>query len=82
MTEICDANKIKLIQPEIQSLCLLLLQIMEMSLYLELCVSQICGIRPVLGHVEGFSKEVKLLIKGNNQFSFSFSLSFLALLAF
>lgn len=70
VTEICDANKIKLIQPEIQSLCLLLLQIMEMSLYLELCVSQICGIRPVLGHVEGFSKEVKLLIKATEKHAF------------
>ncbi|KAL9253348.1 hypothetical protein AKJ16_DCAP10515 [Drosera capensis] len=35
------------------------LQVTEMSLYLELCVSQICGIRPVLGRVEDFSKEIK-----------------------
>jgi nuclear pore complex protein Nup188 len=39
---------------------------MEMALYLELCVLQICGIRPVLGRVEDFSKEVKLLLKGNS----------------
>ncbi|KAK9287536.1 hypothetical protein L1049_015957 [Liquidambar formosana] len=63
VTELCEANKSKYIQPEIRSICLLLLQILEMSLYLELCVSQICGIRPVLGRVEDFSKEVKLLIK-------------------
>ena len=41
---------------------------MEMALYLELCVLQICGMRPVLGRVEDFSKEVKKLIRGNNLF--------------
>lgn len=41
---------------------------MEMALYLELCVLQICGIRPVLGRVEDFSKEVKLLMKGETPF--------------
>lgn len=64
VSELCEANKPKHINPEIQSVCLLLLQIMEMALYLELCVLQICGIRPVLGRVEDFSKEVKLLLKG------------------
>lgn len=53
---------------EVQSICCLLLQIMEMALYLELCVLQICGIRPVLGRVEDFSKEVKLLMKGKTPF--------------
>ncbi|KDP27581.1 hypothetical protein JCGZ_19586 [Jatropha curcas] len=62
VSEVCNANKSKQIHPEIQSVCLLLLQIMEMALYLELCVLQICGIRPVLGRVEDFSKEVKLLL--------------------
>lgn len=66
--ELCEANKLKQLNPEIQGLCLLLLQIMEMALNLELCVLQICGIRPVLGRVEDFSKEVKLLIKGNHSF--------------
>lgn len=65
VTELCEANKLKKIEPEVQSTCLLLLQIMEMALYLEQCVSQICGIRPVLGRVEDFSKEVVLLIRGN-----------------
>ncbi|GAV84710.1 DUF3414 domain-containing protein [Cephalotus follicularis] len=63
VTELCQANKLKQINPEIQCACLLLLQIMEMALYLELCVLQICGIRPVLGRVEEFSKEAKSLIK-------------------
>lgn len=66
VTEICEANKLKQIHPEIHHICLLLLQIMEMALNLELCVLQICGIRPVLGRVEDFSKSVKLLIQGNN----------------
>lgn len=63
----CEANRVKEIQIEVQSICCLLLQIMEMAMYLELCVHQICGIRPVLGRVEDFSKEVKLLIKGTHK---------------
>ncbi|XP_011046730.1 PREDICTED: uncharacterized protein LOC105141252 isoform X1 [Populus euphratica] len=63
VSELCGSNKSKHMNPEIKSVCLLLLQIMEMALYLELCVFQICGIRPVLGRVEDFSKEVKLLLK-------------------
>lgn len=66
--EMCEANKLKQIDPEIHHVCLLLVQAMEMALNLELCVLQICGIRPVLGRVEDFSKEVKLLIKGKNPF--------------
>ncbi|KAG8368145.1 hypothetical protein BUALT_Bualt15G0014600 [Buddleja alternifolia] len=65
ITELCEANKMKQIAPEIQEVCLSLLQITVMSLYLEFCVIQICGIRPVLGHVETFSKELRLLIRGN-----------------
>ncbi|XP_057965187.1 uncharacterized protein LOC131155793 [Malania oleifera] len=63
VTELCDPNKSTQNPPEIQSLCFLLLQIMEMSLYLELCVSHICGMRPVLGRVEEFTKSLKLLLK-------------------
>ncbi|XP_058002713.1 uncharacterized protein LOC110643732 isoform X2 [Hevea brasiliensis] len=63
VSELCNANKMKQVHPEIQSVCLLMLQIMEMALYLELCVLHICGIRPILGRVEDFSKEVKLLLK-------------------
>ncbi|RDY02949.1 hypothetical protein CR513_13529, partial [Mucuna pruriens] len=60
ITELCQANKLK-VSPETQDVCNLLLQILEMSLHLELCVLQICGIRPVLGRVEDFSKEAKSL---------------------
>ncbi|KHN05465.1 nucleoporin NUP188 homolog [Glycine soja] len=59
-TELCEANKLK-VSPETQDVCNLLLQILEMALHLELCVLQICGIRPVLGRVEDFSKEAKSL---------------------
>ena len=68
VTELCEANKVDRIQPEVQDVCCLLVQIMEMALYLELCVVQICGIRPVLGRVEDFSKELKLLIRGTSLF--------------
>nr|XP_011457925.1 PREDICTED: uncharacterized protein LOC101300415 [Fragaria vesca subsp. vesca] len=70
ITEVCEANRVKEIQIEVQSICCLLLQIMEMAMYLELCVHQICGIRPVLGRVEDFSKEVKLLIKATETHAF------------
>ncbi|XP_055961923.1 uncharacterized protein LOC126683413 isoform X2 [Mercurialis annua] len=63
VSELCNANKLKQIPPEIQDICLMLFQIMEMALYLELCVLQICGIRSVLGRVEDFSKLVKMLLK-------------------
>ncbi|KAL6517393.1 hypothetical protein OROMI_033094 [Orobanche minor] len=63
ITELCEANKTKRIEPEVQDVCLLLLQITVMALYLEFCVIQICGIRPVLGHVETFSNELRLLIR-------------------
>jgi nuclear pore complex protein Nup188 len=68
VTELCEANNVDRIQPEVHDVCCLLVQIMEMALYLELCVVQICGIRPVLGRVEDFSKELKLLIRGTSLF--------------
>jgi len=61
--ELCQANKQR-VSPEIQDVCNLLMQILEMALHLELCVLQICRIRPVLGRVEDFSKEVKSLFSG------------------
>jgi nuclear pore complex protein Nup188 len=68
VTELCEANKLERIHSEVQDVCCLLVQIMEMALYLELCVVQICGIRPVLGRVEDFSKEFKLLMRGTGLF--------------
>ncbi|KAK6916684.1 hypothetical protein RJ641_019545 [Dillenia turbinata] len=70
ITELCEANESKEMPPEVQDVCLLLLQIMDQSLYLELCVSQICGLRPVLGRVEDFSKEAKLFFKATEGHSF------------
>ncbi|XP_050146122.1 uncharacterized protein LOC126621628 isoform X1 [Malus sylvestris] len=70
VTELCEANRSNEIQIEVQSICCLLVQIMEMALHLELCVLQIYGIRPVLGRVEDFSKEVKLLIKATKRHAF------------
>ncbi|XP_057456711.1 uncharacterized protein LOC130747712 [Lotus japonicus] len=60
VAELCQANKLRE-SPETQNVCKLLLQILEMALYLELCVLQICGIRPVLGRVEDFSKGARSL---------------------
>ncbi|KAF5194744.1 nucleoporin [Thalictrum thalictroides] len=59
----CEANKSKQIPSEIWDVCLMLLQILDKSLHLEFCVAQSCGIRPVLGHLEDFSKEFKLLLQ-------------------
>lgn len=64
VTELCEANKMKQLTSEIRNACLLLMQITIMALYLEFCVVQICGMRPVLGHIENFSKELRLLIRG------------------
>lgn len=64
VTDVCEANQSKPILPETESVCFLMLQILEKSLYLELCVSQSCGIRPVLGRIEDFSKGIKLLMRG------------------
>ncbi|KAJ8433951.1 hypothetical protein Cgig2_001880 [Carnegiea gigantea] len=63
VTEVCEANRSKQMQSETQDSCCLLLRILEMALYLEFCVSQICGIRPVLGHVEDFSKALRTLVR-------------------
>ncbi|CAA7391364.1 unnamed protein product [Spirodela intermedia] len=61
VTEICNSKVSREIQPKSQLLCQLLLQILEKALYLELCVSQSCGIRPVMGRTEDFAKEIRLL---------------------
>lgn len=68
VTEVCEAHKEKSMQPETEGVCLLLLQILEKTLYLELCVSQSCGLRPVLGRIEDFSKEIKALVQGTSCF--------------
>ncbi|XP_059074406.1 uncharacterized protein LOC131045463 isoform X2 [Cryptomeria japonica] len=62
VTELCSSRKQDPIEPQIQSVCLLLLRIMEQSLYLELCVTRICGISPVSVRLDDFSKEYKSLI--------------------
>ncbi|KAK9164468.1 hypothetical protein Syun_005370 [Stephania yunnanensis] len=63
LTELCETNKSEQMLPEVHNVCFLLLQIMEKALFLELSVSQICGIRPVLGRVEDFSKGIKTLLQ-------------------
>ncbi|CAN6283578.1 unnamed protein product, partial [Urochloa humidicola] len=51
------------LNPETQKVCQLLLVTLEMSLYMELCVSQSCGIRPVLGRFEDFCKGIKAMLQ-------------------
>ncbi|CAH2075851.1 unnamed protein product [Thlaspi arvense] len=68
VTELCDNYRSKEVPDEVKKLCLLLLQMTEMSLYLELCVVQVCRIHPVFGRVDNFSKDLKKLVKGNNCF--------------
>ncbi|XP_047333534.1 uncharacterized protein LOC124937067 [Impatiens glandulifera] len=64
VAELCENSRSKQIPFKIHGLCIMLLQITEMSLNLEFCVLQICGIRPVLGRVDDISKSVKRLLKG------------------
>ncbi|XP_042430044.1 uncharacterized protein LOC122016720 isoform X2 [Zingiber officinale] len=63
VSEVCGANKQIPMEPEKESLCLMLLQMLEKSLYLEFSLSQFCGIKPVLGRVEDFSKEIEGLMQ-------------------
>ncbi|XP_020681493.1 uncharacterized protein LOC110098887 [Dendrobium catenatum] len=62
VVDVCEA-KSSAIPVETEGVCLLMLQILEKSLYLEFCVTQSCGIRPVLGRIEDVSKELKSLIQ-------------------
>lgn len=61
-TDLCSSRKQRPIEPQVQSVCLLLLRIMEKSLYLEVCVMRICGVTPVSVRLDDFSKEYKALI--------------------
>lgn len=70
ISELGNSNKTRQMQPEIQTVCELLLQILEMALYLELCVLHICGIRPVLGRVEDFSKVFKSFVRVAEEHAF------------
>ncbi|XP_048128814.1 uncharacterized protein LOC115735783 isoform X2 [Rhodamnia argentea] len=70
IAELGNANRTRPMEPEIRTVCELLLQILEMALYLELCVLHICGIRPVLGRVEDFSKELKSFVRVVEQHDF------------
>ncbi|XP_073009852.1 uncharacterized protein [Typha latifolia] len=69
ITEMCEGNRSKCLPVETENVCLLLLQILEKSVYLEFCVSQSCGIRPVLGRIEDFSKEIKAMMHVAEQHS-------------
>ncbi|KAH0451385.1 hypothetical protein IEQ34_018684 [Dendrobium chrysotoxum] len=62
VVDVCEA-KCSAMPVETEGVCLLMLQILEKSLYLEFCVTQSCGIRPVLGRIEDVSKEIKSLIQ-------------------
>ncbi|KAL5706010.1 hypothetical protein ACHQM5_024227 [Ranunculus cassubicifolius] len=60
MQIVCSMSKETQQQGEIS---ILLLQMLDKSLYLEFCVAQTCGIRPVLGRIEDFTKEFKMLMR-------------------
>lgn len=69
VTEVFEANGSSILNPEIEKVCQLLLVTLETSLYMELCVSQSCGIRPVLGRLEDFCKGIKAMLQGTLTFS-------------
>ncbi|XP_020587273.1 uncharacterized protein LOC110029360 isoform X2 [Phalaenopsis equestris] len=62
VVDVCEARSSDFTE-ETESVCLLMLQILERSLYLEFCVTQSCGIRPVTGRVEDVSREIQSLIQ-------------------
>lgn len=64
VTEVFEAKESNTLNPETERVCHLLLVTLEMSLYMELCVSQSCGIRPVLGRFEDFCKGIKAMLQG------------------
>nr|CAB3499889.1 unnamed protein product [Digitaria exilis] len=63
VTELFEANGSNTLNSETERVCHLLLVTLEMSLYMELCVSQSCGIRPVLGRFEDFCKGTKSMLQ-------------------
>ncbi|CAN6299788.1 unnamed protein product [Urochloa humidicola] len=63
ITEVFEGNRSNTLNPETEKVCQLLLVTLEMSLYMELCVSQSCGIRPVLGRFEDFCKGIKAMLQ-------------------
>ncbi|WVZ58174.1 hypothetical protein U9M48_008470 [Paspalum notatum var. saurae] len=63
VTDVFEANGSRTLNTEAQRVCHLLLVILETSLYMELCVSQSCGIRPVLGRYEDFCKGIKAMLQ-------------------
>ncbi|CAL4924385.1 unnamed protein product [Urochloa decumbens] len=63
ITEVFEENRSSTLNPETEKVCKLLLVTLEMSLYMELCVSQSCGIRPVLGRFEDFCKGIKAMLQ-------------------
>ncbi|CAN6324272.1 unnamed protein product [Urochloa humidicola] len=63
VTEVFGGNRSSTLNPETEKVCQLLLVTLEMSLYMELCVSQSCGIRPVLGRFEDFCKGIKAMLQ-------------------
>ncbi|KAI4376103.1 hypothetical protein MLD38_013896 [Melastoma candidum] len=63
----CEVRKKRKTSSELQSVCELMLQLLEMALYVELCVLHLCGIRPVLGRVEEFLKQLKLFLAATEE---------------
>uniref|UniRef100_A0A0E0QWC8 Uncharacterized protein n=1 Tax=Oryza rufipogon TaxID=4529 RepID=A0A0E0QWC8_ORYRU len=64
-----QANVSTALNTETERVCQLLLVILETSLYMELCVSQSCGIRPVMGRFEYFSKGIKAMVHASEKHS-------------
>lgn len=62
ITDICGRRSMAPIKKEAQKACCILLSIMERALFLEVCVSRICGMSPLSVRSEDFSKEFKALL--------------------
>eukprot|EP01018_Ginkgo_biloba_P018782 Gb_15236 [translate_table: standard] len=70
VTELCSARNQNAIEPQVQNVCLLLLRIMEKALYLEVCVTRICGISPVSVRLDDFLNEYKALVSATQDQTF------------
>ncbi|KAG8095467.1 hypothetical protein GUJ93_ZPchr0012g21064 [Zizania palustris] len=69
VTEVLEASESTTLDEETERVGQLLLMTLETSLYMELCVSQSCGIRPVLGRFEDFSKGIKAMLHASEKHS-------------
>lgn len=66
LTEILRTRQGKVVEAAVQDVCVVLLSILEKSLYLGVCVRRTCGLNPHPLRADDFGKEYRVLMSGNN----------------